>query len=261
MAKFEGNLEEFSRFIGPLFKNTIAILSRKLKSRSHCQYPGGCDVKRPLDAAHKKGHERTKIIADILQKYENDEDSFSVDLQQIELDFRNAHDPIDEIIIPLCRKHHLEYDGKIAKENFAPIIIQDPVDEDGEPVYPASEIEDTSATELSELRKLMNESDQSRIKREVAERFNASPRSITYSKLSDSSRWNFDIAEEKFGGDVYFIFHDQHWDDYNIAVIPSRSLDISAIRRKGNAVRFVVNTMYIDNSGLSFRPYLRDSHN
>lgn len=113
MASFVGTIEEFIRYINPRAKNVVNSITRK-----HKQEIGRCEhcftSSEILEAAHVTGKERPKIIEDILSQFKNGE-IITVDLEVFENLFLEAHDPIDEAVLVLCRSCHRKYDETTSK--------------------------------------------------------------------------------------------------------------------------------------------------
>lgn len=104
-------LKEFTSFVDPRIRINVANMTRQLKNRlgSKCQK---CNEKRELDAAHKHGSSRKEIIRDILDNYKISEDKYEInDLQKIIDEINNAHLPIEDHFIFLCKTCHREYDS------------------------------------------------------------------------------------------------------------------------------------------------------
>ena len=142
MATFKGTEKDFNLFIGPLTRNIVCNLARKHKKHTTCQYEKGCNKRTGLEAAHIKGKERPVIIASLLAE---------VDLKEFEEKFKAAHNPIEETILPLCKKHHIEYDKKEGITEEYPIFIDVFVDEQGNKVYSEEELESLEKSESDSL--------------------------------------------------------------------------------------------------------------
>jgi len=111
MASFIGTFDEFIKYINPRIKNVVNGFSRTYKQEigrcEHCE-----SVNATLEAAHVTGRERPVIIEEILQDYVNGE-IVTVDLEVFENRFKQAHDPISDVIKVLCRPCHIQYDNQI----------------------------------------------------------------------------------------------------------------------------------------------------
>ena len=114
MATFIGTEDEFNTFIGPRMRNKIPPLTRAAKAAANniCQHCGRKVAE--LDAAHVHGRERKEIIHSVLEKYRAG-DSYSVNLQTFEREFVNAHYPIEETFLFLCKDCHNDYDAPVRR--------------------------------------------------------------------------------------------------------------------------------------------------
>lgn len=114
MATFIGTEDEFNIFIGPRMRNKVQSLTKKAKNVANniCQH---CENSfAELEAAHVHGRERRDIIRSVLEEY-RDGDFFNVDLQEFEQKFVNAHYPIEETFLFLCRDCHAKYDAPVER--------------------------------------------------------------------------------------------------------------------------------------------------
>jgi hypothetical protein len=107
MANFEGTVEEFIKFVGPYARNSVQSLSKELRSKKKCEECGSRTKK--LDAAHKKGFERNKIIVSILAD-NMEENTVDIDLGVFSEKFKAAHTPPEKVIRILCKECHRKYD-------------------------------------------------------------------------------------------------------------------------------------------------------
>lgn len=110
MASFVGTFDEFIKYINPRVKNVVNGISRVYKQKiGRCEH---CDsIDATLEAAHVTGRERPVIIEEVLQDYVNGE-IVTVDLEVFENHFKQAHDPISDVIKVLCRPCHIQYDNQ-----------------------------------------------------------------------------------------------------------------------------------------------------
>ncbi|MDA8816804.1 hypothetical protein N9N25_01420 [Schleiferiaceae bacterium] len=107
-GKFTGTKKGFVRYIGAFSRNLVQNITRDHKHNiGRCQHCGVID--RELDSAHIHGKERSAIIEDILSKHIKGEDVV-IDLRTFEYEFRSAHDPIEAVILVLCKGCHIAYD-------------------------------------------------------------------------------------------------------------------------------------------------------
>ena len=120
MASFIGTIDEFIKYINPRAKNVVNSITRRYKTEvGSCQHCG--TATETLEAAHITGRERPIIIEEILSNFTNGE-IITIDLEVFENKFLEAHDPINECILVLCRQCHTAYDNnpqanQIAVEN------------------------------------------------------------------------------------------------------------------------------------------------
>src|SRR5690606_22030511 len=159
MAKFTGNIDDFQRYIGPLTRNIVSNLSRKHKKHTTCSYEG-CNKRKPLEAAHLKGRERPSIIAEILKEYQIDNDYYEIDLKEFESKFIEAHNPINEVIQPMCKKHHLEYDNKNNINKEYPILLNEFNDDDDSTSYSIDELIELENKEADDIKNEIKSKDE-----------------------------------------------------------------------------------------------------
>jgi len=111
MAKFEGTLQDFHIHVGPKIRNDVATITKKMKSelKNICQK---CNTHAELDAAHIHGRERKHIIKIVLEKYQLEDDLYSVpDLRKAIEEIKQEHIPVEKNFLFLCKKCHTEYDS------------------------------------------------------------------------------------------------------------------------------------------------------
>ena len=114
MASFIGTLREFNRYIGPQVRGVVQQITRPYKQDiGRCEFCG--DKPSQLDAAHIHGHERTKMIEDIVSEFTHNE-IITIDLGFFEREFKKRHYPIEEVIKVLCKSCHRGYDSKVPEE-------------------------------------------------------------------------------------------------------------------------------------------------
>ena len=103
--------KEFMDLVGPKVINSIPAMTKKSKIQLEykCQK---CNEKKELDAAHKHGSSRRDIIKKVLLNYKIGNDQYEIeDLQKIINEIKDAHLPIEEHFIFLCKVCHREYDS------------------------------------------------------------------------------------------------------------------------------------------------------
>lgn len=106
---FTGSKEGFNRFFSGFGRNLVQKITRKYKIEvGACEHCGA--VGQQLDSAHVHGKERKKILDSILSKFETGS-GIQVDLNEFEIEFIKAHEPINETIKILCKPCHRKYDG------------------------------------------------------------------------------------------------------------------------------------------------------
>ena len=109
---FEGDFEDFNRYVGPKLRNIIQVLTMqdKKKINSICEF---CKEPAVLQAAHRTGEERPQIIEKILEQYFKVRTGwYRVNLDEFEEKFKEAHTPIKDHIFFLCADCHNKYDKK-----------------------------------------------------------------------------------------------------------------------------------------------------
>lgn len=108
-ATFIGTVAEFKRFTGAHWRVVVQQISKPHKAFiGQCQFCGKVDV--PVDAAHKHGHERIKLIHDLLGSADPNA-SVEVDLTAFAAAFRAKHGPVEKAILVLCKPCHKAYDA------------------------------------------------------------------------------------------------------------------------------------------------------
>lgn len=109
-AVFTGSFEEFIRFVGPKCRNEVNIFckSEREKHNRTCEFCGATGV---LESAHIV--ERPEIIKNILEShFKKSPDFYVVDLYEFFKYFKNAHMPIKDHILFLCKTCHNALDKK-----------------------------------------------------------------------------------------------------------------------------------------------------
>ena len=251
MATFKGTFEEFIDFVGPMTRNIVCNMARSHKKHTTCSHDG-CKKRKPLEAAHYKGKDRPKIIADILNNFQSDDNLYSVDLKTFKEKFIMAHTPIHTVILPMCKEHHREYDKVEGIEPEYPIIISE-IEKD-EDAYTDEELDNLEKSELNMIKEHLKTSLLSTIKSEVCNKYNLLSIQVTFSKISNANGlYNFDIVKKKFEKDFVFIFYNQN--EYKVALIKAKTITVSNFPEKDkNTIRFFVDNKYLDKSGFDFTP-------
>lgn len=125
MAKFNGTLEEFEKFVGPRLRNVVQTsLSRKYKQEiGKCEE---CKTKKNLESAHVHSNDRKKIIRDALDGHLLNNIIIDLDLIAFEDRFIKLHNPLNKTFIILCKECHRKYDNikeSIEIEDIEPVEI------------------------------------------------------------------------------------------------------------------------------------------
>ena len=254
MATFIGTLKEFNDFFGPVARNIVCNLSRNLKKHTTCRHEG-CNKRKPLEAAHIKGKDRPSIIANILSDYKVSHDKYEVDLHEFKSKFVEVHTPIDDIILPMCKEHHLAYDKKHKINSEIPTILNEFEDEVSESTYTDDELKELAEKEFIALEKAVEKNSISEIKEKVSRDLSLPKSQITISNISTSNGlWNFDVSKSKFSRDFAFVFVDTKDGSYKVSILRPNSLDLEQFGQKedNNVARFFVDKNYKDRSGYQF---------
>jgi hypothetical protein len=258
MATFEGNFKDFVNFIGPMSRNIVCNLARKHKTHTSCSHPAGCNKRTNLEAAHVHGKGRVEIMAKILESFQKGENLFKVDLEKFKEEFKNAHYPIEDVILPMCKKHHLEYDSIKKIKTEIPVLLNEfETEKEGKEIYSEEEL---SVFEHNE-QELINESiNLTSIKNKVADKLKIDKSQIAFSRISETkNEWNFDVPKVKFTKDFYFVFYNQKEETYKVAMIKANSINMKSFPEKNkDVIRFFVNLEFIDKTGFNFGQFLVD---
>jgi hypothetical protein len=109
MASFIGSSKEFRRYFGPRMRNHFNQMTRMCKlDVGKCQH---CGQEANLEAAHRHGNGRNRIIENILEMHTH-KGVATIDLDLFEKKFLAAHQPLKETILILCNRCHREYDNQ-----------------------------------------------------------------------------------------------------------------------------------------------------
>lgn len=119
MATFVGTRRDFDRYIGPAIRNLIPPMTKAYKRTiGCCQHCGNKEAE--LDAAHKHGFERKTLIQTALDK-STEPQTGSIDLKAFMVEFRKLHEPIENVILVLCKTCHRSYDATLANSSTSRI--------------------------------------------------------------------------------------------------------------------------------------------
>ncbi|WP_055448416.1 hypothetical protein [Lacinutrix mariniflava] len=259
MATFNGSSKEFNDFIGPLARNIVCNLSRKIKEKTTCRHDG-CKKRKPLEAAHLKGKGRIEIIASILAPFEIEDDFFEIDLELFKSEFKDAHTPIENVILPMCKEHHLEYDREENIKPEYPIILDEFENEDGNTFYTSDDLEKFEEEDNKDLYTSIKKIGYSTIKDKIRNIYNINKSQISFSRISQSNNlWNFDVKKKKFKKDFYFVFYNDKSKSYKIALFKANTIDLNKFSEKDKyTIRFFVDEALKDRCSFDFNPYLLD---
>lgn len=111
MSSFHGTIEDVDRFLMPRIRNRVQTLARPYKDRERgvCQCCG--KENGTLEAAHVHGRDRKAIVREVLEKYRVGSEYGIDDLDAFEREVVEAHEPVSETFLFLCRDCHREYDS------------------------------------------------------------------------------------------------------------------------------------------------------
>ncbi|WP_419786741.1 hypothetical protein [Pseudodesulfovibrio sp.] len=114
MASFEGTTQEFHHYIGPRIRNAVNSLTRKarLERNDVCEF---CGKKATLESAHAHGMGRREIIEGVLINYTDGKTIRIPDLNSLEQEILDAHQPLSSTFKFICKPCHTEYDSNIVK--------------------------------------------------------------------------------------------------------------------------------------------------
>ena len=119
MAKMICTIREFTFFVDPRVRMNITSMTKQIKGKlgSRCQK---CNEANELDAAHKHGKSRKEIIKQVLENYKTFDGKYEInDLKKVIDEINNAHLPIEDTFLFLCKKCHREYDSWTSDLNNA----------------------------------------------------------------------------------------------------------------------------------------------
>lgn len=113
MASLVCNLKEFIHFFNPRIKQNVTILTKPYKEKLGCI----CEIcgkkMKILDAAHKHGRKRLDIIKQVLEEYKISDDTYKIDdLERVINQIDDAHKPVEDCFLILCKKCHKKYDSQ-----------------------------------------------------------------------------------------------------------------------------------------------------
>ena len=105
---FIGSKEDFNKYLSGYGRNLVQKITKKHKKNiGRCEH---CEIEDvTLDSAHIKGKERRDIIDHILNQFTS-KGIVEINLNEFEIKFIQAHQPIEDTIKILCKKCHIKYD-------------------------------------------------------------------------------------------------------------------------------------------------------
>ncbi|MFD2943262.1 hypothetical protein [Flavobacterium notoginsengisoli] len=112
MAKFNGTIKDFEKFVGPRLRNIVQTsIARKYKrSIAQCQFEK-CGTTENLEAAHIHGNDRKTLIKKSLGESIVDGRIVDLDLNLFEKTFVKLHYPLEKSFMILCKECHRKYDN------------------------------------------------------------------------------------------------------------------------------------------------------
>lgn len=221
MARFIGTEDEFNQYIGPRTNKIVTSLGKELRKKqkscqNHVEGIEGdkCGKHKLLDAAHfsHKNRDRKSIIKEILDKNFSSEDNYDVDLEYFNNLFIEAHYPLEENLVMLCRQHHSQYDKKNKRiVNYA---------ED------AVEIEEVIDIHVAlDFKKNAKE-----IKKDIISQIEyLSSGDVSIASLSHDS-WNFNISKNSSKG--WLLAFNQYDNSVTILKYDLTAVDVSTLVKK-----------------------------
>ncbi|RRJ87151.1 hypothetical protein [Flavobacterium macacae] len=112
MAKFNGTIQDFEKFVGPRLRNIVQTsIARKYKKNiAKCQFDD-CSNLENLEAAHIHGNDRKSLIKKSLAENIVDDKIVDLDLNLFEQKFVKLHYPLEKSFLILCKECHRKYDN------------------------------------------------------------------------------------------------------------------------------------------------------
>ena len=256
MAKFEGTIKDFIKFIGAYSTNKVNYITKKYRKEiGKCQDCG--DNKSVLESAHFKDNSRLDIITDILMGCIDENKIVRINLQEYEDRFLAAHNPIKNTIRILCKDCHVKYDHGIKK--IEQDINNDKVDIDLEVV------EKQEAEFIEEL--IRNSKMNKGIALQLADKY--FPNEINFSNSVYSNQnnvkdvWWLEPSFDKFNHDFFMLLNKPKENKLLIFKIPNGTIDNPKVifnqRNDKNASKIIIpisDSAYVDSTGYDFTSYL-----
>ena len=247
MAKFEGTIKEFTKFIGAYARIKVMHISSKHKRKiGKCE---DCGILKSLDAAHINGKGRPLMIANILSEFIED-DIIRIDLNEFEQRFISDHQPIESTIRILCKDCHRKYD-KV-------------VNEKGEGS------EEISIDEGAIIEKLINDQMNKSKAIKIARTSNLTSLTNSNTIFSNINAaqgiWWLEPNNDKFKSDLHIILNNDRDQKLHIFKIPANIISDPTIHFIQRNDSFRTNcsdiyipvslTKFVDKKGFGFTKYL-----
>ena len=259
MAKFEGTITEFTKFIGAYARIKVMHLAAKHKrSTGKCEQCGS--QTKTLEAAHVQGMERPLIISNILSEF-IEGDVVKIDLQEFEERFIKAHDPIEKTIKILCKECHRNYDRKKAIHEFIPETTD---------VRNVSEVVKYAEKENKAIEEMVNRhlnkgKSLEIINEKINQRLN-SPNTIFSNIISIDDVWWLQPHNSKFQNDLNIILNDYKTQTLFLLRLPANTITNASDHFKQRNDKFRTNCSdiyiplwgfkFVYKNGFDFTPYL-----
>jgi len=94
--------------------------------------------------------------------------------------FIQAHTPIDEVIFPMCKAHHLEYDKKKDIQPEHPIVLDEIQTENNQDAYTTEELATIDKNELVTAEGYLKTLPLNTIKSKVCDKYHLKNNQITF---------------------------------------------------------------------------------
>jgi ssDNA-binding Zn-finger/Zn-ribbon topoisomerase 1 len=248
MAKFEGTIKEFTRYIGPYTRIKVSQIASKYKKElGKCEE---CGTSASLDAAHVRGKERPLLIANILSEFLEDE-IIKVDINEFVPRFIEAHLPIESSIRILCKECHREYDRIIKNNTNKKEKNIDESDLIEKIVH--GQMNKAKAITLAHQEHLMTITNSN---------------SIFSNIVSNLDRWWLEPSNDKFRSELYIILNNSLSTTLYIFQIPPNAITDPTIHFKQRNDNYrhncsdiyipVSNSDFIEQNGFDFGKYLKE---
>ncbi len=260
MAQFTGTIKEFTKFIGSYARIKVQqIASIHKKKIGKCEECGL--VATQLDAAHIQGKERPLLIADILSQFEEN-DKISIDLNEFEERFVEAHLPIESTIRILCKPCHRIYDKQKLIDEAPPIEFE---------FATPADLEEIMIKEGNVIQTIINnkEMDKNKALRTAKEKglTTLDHANTRFSNIVGSqNNWWFELDNKMFESDLHFIVNNDQTKSLHIFRLPANTIKNPEkyfkqrndnYRKNSSDIYVTVSgTKFIDKKGFDFGKFL-----